>query len=436
MQPTSGNDPIVIVGGGLAGLAAAALLARDGAEVTVLERAAAPGGRAQTTRVGAFHLNLGPHALYRSGHGVRVLADLGVTYHGGVPKAAGGCALDGGRVDVLPGGFVSLLTTGLFGLSGKLEAAALLSSVGRIDAAEFDRTTVRQWSSTRVRHADVRRLLEALARLATYANAPDTMSAGLAIRQLQMAIASSVSYLDGGWQILVDGLRACAEGHGARIRTAAAVTALERAADGRITGTRLRDGSLLPASAVVLALDAPAAAALLPDGPVRRYAAAATPVLAACLDVALARLPRPRVTFALGIDEPSYYSVHSAVARLGPDGAAMIHVARYLGDATPEPKLVERQLEGVLDRLQPGWREVVLERRFLPHMLAASTLPTAADGGLAGRPGPEVPEAPGLYVAGDWVGPDGWLADGALASARRAAALVRGHARDRNAAAA
>jgi phytoene dehydrogenase-like protein len=142
------------------------------------------------------------------------------------------------------------------------------------------------------------------------------------------------------------------------------------------------------------------------------------------------------VTFALGIDEPSYYSVHSAVARLGPDGAAMVHVARYLGDATPEPKLMEHQLEGVLDRLQPGWREVVVERRFLPHMAAASALPTAADGGLSGRPGPEVPEAPGLYVAGDWVGPDGWLADGALASARRAATLVRERARDRDAVAA
>jgi phytoene dehydrogenase-like protein len=331
---------------------------------------------------------------------------------------------------------VSLLTTGLFGLSGKLEAAALLSGVGRIDAAEFDRTTVRQWSSTRVRHPDVRRLLEALARLATYANAPETMSAGLAIRQLQMAIASSVSYLDGGWQTLVDGLRACAEGHGARIRTAAAVTGLDRTSDGRVTGTRLRDGSLVPASAVVLALDATAASELLPHGPVRRYAAAATPVLAACLDVGLARLPRPRVTFALGIDEPTYYSVHSAVARLGPDGAAMIHVARYLGDATPEPKLIEQRLEGVLDRLQPGWREVVVERRFLPHMAAASALPTAAEGGLAGRPGPEVPEAPGLYVTGDWVGPDGWLADGALASARRAAALVRERARDRSAVAA
>src|SRR5262249_56467578 len=132
-------------------------------------------------------------------------------------------------------------------------------------------------------------------------------------------------------------------------------------------GARARGaGARPPARALPPPGGAPAASALLPDGPVRRYAAAATPVLAACLDVALARLPRPRVTFALGIDEPSYYSVHSAVARLGPDGAAMVHVARYLGDATPEPKRLEQQLEGVLDRLQPGWREAVVQRRVLP----------------------------------------------------------------------
>jgi phytoene dehydrogenase-like protein len=35
-----------------------------------------------------------------------------------------------------------------------------------------------------------------------------------------------------------------------------------------------------------------------------------------------------------------------------------------------------------------------------------------------------VPGADGLYVVGDWVGPDGMLADASLASAKRAAALI------------
>src|SRR5262245_16850937 len=325
---------------------------------------------------------------------------------------------------VLPGGFVSLLTTGLFGLGAKVEVGGLLASLAKIDAEPLARTTVREWLSGQVRHPDVRALIEALFRLATYANAPETMSAALAIRQLQLAVAHGVAYLDDGWQTLVDGLRARAEEHGARLRTGAAVVELTRRGDGRVAGVRLRSGETVPAAAVVLALDAPAAAELLPDGAVRRVARNATPVRAACLDVALTRLPRPRATFALGIDEPLYCSVHSAVARLAPEGGALIHVARYLGDDAPDPKRDEARLEGLLDRLQPGWRDVVATRRFLPQMVAASALTTAAAGGVAGRPTVDVPGAPGLFVAGDWIGPEGWLADASLASAHAAARAV------------
>jgi len=141
--------------------------------------------------------------------------------------------------------------------------------------------------------------------------------------------------------------------------------------------------------------------------------------------VALSRLPRPRATFALGIDQPLYLSVHSAVAKLAPAGGATIHVAKYLDpDVSPDAKFDERQLEGVLDLIQPGWREAVVDRRFLPSMTVYHALVTAAQGGTAGRPGPAVPNVANLYVVGDWVGPQGLLADASLASAKQAARLI------------
>ena len=36
------------------------------------------------------------------------------------------------------------------------------------------------------------------------------------------------------------------------------------------------------------------------------------------------------MTFSLGIDRPLYLSVHSATARLAPEGGALIQVAKYL----------------------------------------------------------------------------------------------------------
>lgn len=54
---------VVIVGGGLAGLSAAARLAKHGLRVTVLERGAL-GGRAVTLRIKGFAFNFGAHAIY------------------------------------------------------------------------------------------------------------------------------------------------------------------------------------------------------------------------------------------------------------------------------------------------------------------------------------------------------------------------------------
>ena len=91
---------------------------------------------------------------------------------------------------------------------------------------------------------------------------------------------------------------------------------------------------------------------------------------------------------------------------------------------TPEPDRGE--LEELLDLVQPGWRDVLVERRFLPNMVTVSALPTAAQGGLSGRPGPEVPGISNLYLAGDWVGPEGWLSDASRVSAKRAAECILG----------
>jgi hypothetical protein len=106
----------------------------------------------------------------------------------------------------------------------------------------------------------------------------------------------------------------------------------------------------------------------------------------------------------------------------------LIHVAKYLPtDHKESPEADERELEGLMDLVQPGWRAQVVHRRFLPDMTVMNWLPAAREGGNRGRPGPRVPEAPGLFVAGDWVGSEGFLVDAALASAKEAARLAVEH---------
>src|SRR5262252_1992601 len=117
---------VAVVGAGLAGLAAGAYLARGGRRVTVLERSSSPGGRARSTSASGFCLNLGPHALYASGAGSRVLRELGVPFSGNVPKPSGYVAVCGNQAYSLPAGFVSLVGTDLLPFSAKVEYARSL----------------------------------------------------------------------------------------------------------------------------------------------------------------------------------------------------------------------------------------------------------------------------------------------------------------------
>jgi phytoene dehydrogenase-like protein len=121
--------------------------------------------------------------------------------------------------------------------------------------------------------------------------------------------------------------------------------------------------------------------------------------------------------------------VHSAFAHLTPKGGALIHLAKYRKESRATNQEIdggatalnedERTLEALLDRMQPGWRDVLVHRRFLPSMTVSNALVTAG----AARPSAST-SIRGLYIAGDWVGDEGLLSDASLASARSAAKAI------------
>ena len=412
------SSPTLVIGGGLAGLATAAYLARAGRAVRLLERTDQLGGRASTRVVSGFHFNLGPHALYARGHARRVFAELGVAVEGRMPSQRGLVALDNGRRHLLPTGPGALLRTRLLGWRDKLETLRFLAGLPRVEAKRFEELTMKQWLERHITGVQVRALVSALIRLTTYTHAPELLGAAAAIRQLQLAVAGNVLYVDDGWQSLVAGLRQSATAAGAIIETASPVVQL--VGDTRITGVALKDGRRIDATAVVLAIG-PAEAIRLVGERRPSFARSIRPVLASCLDVGLSHLPNPSTIFALGIDEPLYCSVHSAAARLAPEGGAMIQCVRYGG---PEGDIDGRstlaRLETLLDEVQPGWREVVVEARYLPKMTVSHAI--VPPGGRTVRV--DVLATENVFLAGDWVGEEGMLADGALASARRVASLL------------
>lgn len=86
METKTTQTDVVVVGGGMAGLTAAAYFARAGADVTLFEKAPNLGGRAATRESDGFLFNRGGHALYTGGAASRTFEELGISYRHGIPK--------------------------------------------------------------------------------------------------------------------------------------------------------------------------------------------------------------------------------------------------------------------------------------------------------------------------------------------------------------
>jgi len=344
---------VVVVGAGLAGLATAAALQAAGRKVLVLERAHAPGGMARSPAVAGQPVNLGPHALYLGGPAQAMLEDLGVPLEGFVPKPEDGFFQLGDALEPMPTSLWGLAKASWLTVGERFELARGLRRATAGDSAAQGKSLadwLARFSSPRVRS-----VLETLARVSTYTNAPGQLSAALALEQMAFAFApgGGVRYLRGGWQTLVDALRPRLD-----IRTAAVERVISH---GEV---HLAQGEVLTAAAVVVALPLHAAAQVVDAPAVRERAQGAVPVRAACLDVVLEALPRPERRLALGLNEPTYFSVHSPRGHAAP---AFFHAALYLPPGPPgDPAEARARLESFVDRVQPGWREGVREARYLP----------------------------------------------------------------------
>ncbi|MDP1819572.1 MAG: FAD-dependent oxidoreductase [Acidimicrobiales bacterium] len=406
---------VVIVGAGLAGLTAAAAAAGRGRSVVVLD-GQAPGGRARTDVVRGFRFNRGAHALYVGGVGNSVLDRLGVHLPSVLPPLKGARGRRGDRLGMLPAGPLSLARTDLVSAKGKVRLVRALAGARRWRPATLADRTVSTWFDELGLDGDERDLVAMLTRTATYVADHEVASADVAAGQLQLALGAGVRYLHGGWGRLIDELATKAARAGAELRAGAAVSRIEPEA-GR-TSVHAADGRALLARQVILASGPPkACAALLEESPTA-WTDAGPEAAAACLDLGFDHVPD--VTVVLGVDRPVYLIRHAPPADLAPPGGSVVHAMRYLtADEHPEPGAGRAELTDYAKVAGADPADAV-EQRYLHRMVVCSVVPTPQRGGLAGRPGISSAGPPGVLVAGDWVGPEGHLADAALASGEAA----------------
>jgi glycine/D-amino acid oxidase-like deaminating enzyme len=415
---------VVVIGGGLAGLTAAATASRGGANVLSLDRQHV-GGRAATDERAGFLLNRGAHALYRSGSAIEVLKRLGITPRGTAPQLDEATVLFDGELLALPNGPSSLARSRWLDRRDKLQFSLFLASVSAWplhSARRLASSSAADWLAAQDLRPKVRLLAEALVHVTSYCSDLERVSADVVALQLGRGTRYGVLYLDGGWQRLADSLR----GH---------IPAQQRARVDSISSTSggfavESDAGSYRAHSIVVAVESPAAAHRLLAGLGSDLPALRPPnaVTAACLDLVALTYPRP--SFILGIDDPVYLSLHSAAADLRAEantprsvaGPHVVHLLRYgaCSAAVDRPLLEATARRAGLD---PAAGTV----RFLADLTVVSDAPLPSSGGLAGRPDIDFSGVPGCYVAGDWVGPDDFLAGTSLASGERAGTAAAAH---------
>ncbi|MCS0638405.1 phytoene desaturase family protein [Streptomyces sp. LP05-1] len=310
------TDHVVVVGAGLAGLAAALHLLGAGRRVTVVEREPGPGGRAGRVRLGGGYLaDTGPTVLTMPELADEAFAAVGDSLARRVEllelhPAYRAWFADGSRLDVHTR--ADAMEEEVRRFAGPREAAGYVRLrvwLERLYRAQLRRFIDANFDSPRqLVHPDLARLaaLGGFGRLdarigrflrdprlrrvfsfqALYAGVPPARALAAYAVIAYMDTVAGVYFPRGGMHALPRAMAEAARAAGAEFRYGREVTALPRAADGRIGAVRLAppggspgDGEELRCDAVVLTPDLPVAYRLLGRAPRRpvslRYAPSA-----------------------------------------------------------------------------------------------------------------------------------------------------------------
>jgi phytoene dehydrogenase-like protein len=425
---------VAVVGGGLAGLTSSTYLARAGFSVVLFEKSQQIGGRAVTIKKNGALFNLGLHALYQGGAAEQVLNELKVKVEGGAPAFKAGVVWND-RLYAFPGNGISLLTSSLFSVSALLELGRFMIKLGKMDLNHLHPISLQEWTEKTIRDPMVRHFIYAVCRANSFVPDSNSHLAAPGIRQLQRTFKRKAFYVDHGWGSIVEGLEQKALQEGVTIMKRQNVKHI--AHNGVEHAIHFADGEALNVNTVVMATG-PRESSKLIEGAERtslkRWEDDSQPILAACLDVALRKLPEPDLnrTAVFFLEQPLFLITPSNFSRASEDGSAIVQVVKQLGTGTGEtnPKQDEKRLEKALDLVQPGWQKEMVARQFLPRMTVVHGFNSVIT--PAKTIGPAVPEIPGLYVAGDWAGHGEMLVDAAFASGKRAAeAIILSHEKER-----
>jgi prolycopene isomerase len=246
---------VIVIGAGFGGATAAALLARRGLSVLLLEKNSQAGGKAMVISKNGFTYEMWPviHAPARESKCIAVLRELGLedAVELSVPEVRGGIYFDAnGEVQPFPSdpgpdgsGILRVLGVAHDEMGKAIAVLAEMALMPAKEAATLDEVSFAEWLREKDAPRPVRTYLHALAN-GVFMVPSDLLPASEAIATLQQIMLhhGGLYARSGGIGKLAEVFASSVEDNGGRVTYRARVRRI-RVDDGRVTGVETEDGS-------------------------------------------------------------------------------------------------------------------------------------------------------------------------------------------------
>lgn len=420
---------VVIVGGGLAGLSAAAYLSSRGKKIALLERGAL-GGRAVTLKIKGFNFNFGAHAIYsRDTSVLRTFEkelDLHIDWQDFNPNKA---KYDlGDALTDVPANVQGLFRTKVLkGLDKVMFTFEVLKTMLKMETGH-PHLSIQKWMEKKHVSEDVQEMMLTLASSNFFTREPEKIPSDVFFQYYRRLFTTNkpVAYIGGGWQALIDEFVRVIEQNNGTILTKTKVESL-RVEDDRVVAAVTAEGEITgdefiscipPKEMVKVFKDTKL------EHAISQYASY-DPTYVVVYDVGLKNRIDVPYTYIydkqnnIFITDISYYDTTCV-----PEGGQLLQATAYINqsDLGNKENIEQRkaEIEQLYDKHFPGWREELVVPRVSTRAVVQEIKWT-----MTQKPMPTfLPDYRNLFFAGDWCEGQGQLSELSFSSAYQVSNLI------------
>ncbi|SFJ09915.1 phytoene desaturase family protein [Thermoflavimicrobium dichotomicum] len=437
------SEQIVVVGGGLAGLSAAARLAHNGYRVTLLEKSPKLGGRAITIPMKGFNFNFGAHAIYA--RDISVLSklekeiNLKVDWKNFSPSKA---FYDlGSFTTPMPTTLEGIYKTKILDRSNKIRfGIEVMKTLVNIERGEEG---VLIGDYLEKEPEQVRDMFLTLASSNFFTNEPEKIPSPLFFQYYKrffgtMAMGShrkrAVSYIGGGWQSIVEGFAKIIEQNGGTIIPKEKVTKVIMNGD-QVTAIQGKE-TTYEADQFIFCIPPKECYNLFSETPYQHLFeeySKYSPTVVVVYDIGLSERIRSPFTYVyqkgerVFITDISYYDPTCV-----PEGGQLLQAIAYLNDEEIANNKADEKvatIEAVYDKHYPGWRDRLVAKR-VSKKAVVQEIKCINDQRLMPTKFYSLSNA---YFAGDWCQGEGQLSELSFSSAYDVTSRIMQHPMEKEA---